>query len=646
LPVLVWESALFDDLALTGLNKNIDWGTQSNQQSISITDTGPLSAGLSGNVQVAASNQLVRWGNPSSGAMVTSSVIGDASKATIFSYEAGAPMLGMTAPGRRVGFFFSNSIGETWTTNGQLLFDAAVAWLLAAPGGGNQPPVANAGPDRNATANVQTTLNGGYSDDGVALPVTSRWTVLDSPAGGSAEIDNLNDPQSTVTFTLPGQYRLELQIDDPDYSDSDEVVITVGSASSVKEVLFVSRTFPVDQADERMLYQLEQILGLNVEVVSQSGASASNANGKDAVIISSTVSSTAIGNKFTNVSAPLLTWEAWLLDDLGMVGAGSFGREFNQTVIDVVDSGHPIAAGKSGDTTISSAPSTVTYGVPLASADVIAVSPSLSNRARIFTYSPGDQLTTFQAPEKRAFFYIYQDGHVDWTADAQDLFNTTVKWLLGLNTDPQLRIMPIGDSITRGKNSTWSYRQTLSSLLNSDQCSYDIVGTEYGADSPTPPSPGLFDRDHEGHGGFRTDQIDAAINGYLPGNVPDAVLIHLGTNDITQGANLADAQDSIRSIIAKLRSYNPQVVIFLAKLIKRHPAYDSTIANYNDLMSELASDEDTLQSPVILVDQFTGYDNSIHNQSDNLHPNDLGDAFIANKWFDAMRPEIGTYCAL
>ena len=53
----------------------------------------------------------------------------------IFGYENGAAMSGLTAPGRRVGFFLENTAASALTTAGGSLFDAAVRWApVAGPG--------------------------------------------------------------------------------------------------------------------------------------------------------------------------------------------------------------------------------------------------------------------------------------------------------------------------------------------------------------------------------------------------------------------------------------------------------------------------------------------------------------------------------
>ena len=54
-------------------------------------------------------------------------LITDSTKATSFAYEANAVMPGLTAPRRRVGFFYIAS-SSALTANGGLLFDNAIKW--------------------------------------------------------------------------------------------------------------------------------------------------------------------------------------------------------------------------------------------------------------------------------------------------------------------------------------------------------------------------------------------------------------------------------------------------------------------------------------------------------------------------------------
>jgi lysophospholipase L1-like esterase len=121
---------------------------------------------------------------------------------------------------------------------------------------------------------------------------------------------------------------------------------------------------------------------------------------------------------------------------------------------------------------------------------------------------------------------------------------------------------------------------------------------------------------HEGHAGWRTDKIEAALKGWLESNTSDWVLIHIGTNDYKkpiEGTAEEDidpnARDKISDIVEILRASNPNVGILLAQIIP-------SSANHEDIVIEINSEIEMLQieldlpglSTLILVEQYTGYD--------------------------------------
>jgi hypothetical protein len=127
-PVLTWESLLLDDLGMTG-NASADQGTLSAQTQVDIVaPTHPLAAGLTGRVTVTSSPQTFTWGRPNGNAALVARPAGDTTRAVIFGYEKGAAMPGLAAPGRRVGFFLTDTSAASLTTAGGSLFDAAVRW--------------------------------------------------------------------------------------------------------------------------------------------------------------------------------------------------------------------------------------------------------------------------------------------------------------------------------------------------------------------------------------------------------------------------------------------------------------------------------------------------------------------------------------
>ena len=131
IPVICYESYLFDDFKMTGNAAGHDYGTQGNVSKIVIENNAhPLAAGLSGTVNILTSGGTATWGAPSNSAISVGSIPGNAHRKLIFAYETGDNMVGMNAPARRVGFFLHNSTADEMTAAGTQLFDGAVRWAV------------------------------------------------------------------------------------------------------------------------------------------------------------------------------------------------------------------------------------------------------------------------------------------------------------------------------------------------------------------------------------------------------------------------------------------------------------------------------------------------------------------------------------
>jgi glucose/arabinose dehydrogenase len=139
-PVIVWEHALFDDLAMTASG-----GTKLTAQTslVITTPAHPLAAGLSGTVAVATTAGDFASGSPNSNAVVIATVPGTTA-AGIFAYELGASMPGRAAPARRVALFMGDATPSIFTTAGQSLFDAAIQWADGDAGPPPPPPTGGA----------------------------------------------------------------------------------------------------------------------------------------------------------------------------------------------------------------------------------------------------------------------------------------------------------------------------------------------------------------------------------------------------------------------------------------------------------------------------------------------------------------------
>ncbi len=130
-PIVVAESRIYDEMGLTGTVVDVDNGTANNESQITIINpTHSLAAGLSGTVTVLSSPDQIRWGVPNVNAVTIATLASDSNKYAVFAYDTGAVMPGLTAPARRVGYFISPASGPLLTSDGWLLFDAAVNWAV------------------------------------------------------------------------------------------------------------------------------------------------------------------------------------------------------------------------------------------------------------------------------------------------------------------------------------------------------------------------------------------------------------------------------------------------------------------------------------------------------------------------------------
>lgn len=108
--------------------------------------------------------------------------------------------------------------------------NAQLAAIKVKPGGANQPPTVNAGPDQTITLPNAATLTGSASDDGLPNPpgaLTYAWSKASGP--GTVNFANPNAASTTASFSAAGSYTLKLLASDGALSRSDTVAIAASS---------------------------------------------------------------------------------------------------------------------------------------------------------------------------------------------------------------------------------------------------------------------------------------------------------------------------------------------------------------------------------------------------------------------------------
>ncbi len=197
-------------------------------------------------------------------------------------------------------------------------------------------------------------------------------------------------------------------------------------------------------------------------------------------------------------------------------------------------------------------------------------------------------------------------------------------------------IMPLGDSIT-GSPGCW--RGDLWDLLVAAGHDISYVGSLSQDCWPSEADPY-----HEGHGGVLVTQ--AVTSGdtrmWLEANTPDVLLMHFGTNDVWSAVPPEQILAAYTSIVEDLRELNPDAVILVAQIIPLHPDESfgcvecpQRAIDLNVAIPGWAADLTTERSPIVVVDQHTGFDPETDTY-DGVHPDEDGYVKIAANWFAAL----------
>jgi len=206
------------------------------------------------------------------------------------------------------------------------------------------------------------------------------------------------------------------------------------------------------------------------------------------------------------------------------------------------------------------------------------------------------------------------------------------------------KIMPLGDSITQGYmdgiidpdpgNNRVGYREKLYSDLVDEGYDVDFVGSL---------NQGLFaDPWHEGQSGGRADGIRDSVYSLLVDNPADIILLHIGTNDFSDGQSAAAVRDEINGILNEIDEYeddySTEVMVILALIINRQDP--STLegqktTQLNFLLQTLVNTRSAGGDQIRAVNHEIAL-NYPGDMADPWHPNMTGYNKMADVWFSAL----------
>src|SRR5689334_12607762 len=181
-----------------------------------------------------------------------------------------------------------------------------------------------------------------------------------------------------------------------------------------------------------------------------------------------------------------------------------------------------------------------------------------------------------------------------------------------------IKVMPLGDSITYGESSSTlsGYRLELwNKLVTQGGFTIDFVGSQSNGSLP--------DLNHEGHQGWRIDQIAASFNGWAATYQPQVILLHIGTNDMIQNYNVSTAPTRLTALIDQITTALPNTTVLVsAIIIGNDAAVQARINTYNAAIPGIVQTKISQGEKVKFVDLSGAV--ATGDLADAWHPNHTG----------------------
>ncbi|MDF3839742.1 hypothetical protein P3W85_43425 [Cupriavidus basilensis] len=397
-PVVTWNAYSFGEMDMTGKALHKDFSVVREKvfhnanhaayYAYSVSGTKPINQaaglpqGIFAPLTFSAGETDPSWGKPTLAADISVYFEGDPDKAAVFSYEKGSLMAHETpAPARRVGLF---------------LGDNSFSVLTDATGPAAQDPKSR---DWFAGRKV--------------FDAALRWAV--SPPDAPAPKQDVAQFESRLASFAKG-----------------------------KKVLYVRRfdmPWPANEASDQAHLAWLRGLGFEVTAVDQMEPD-SHAKGKDLVIVSASTNKYKIGNKYSDISAPLVVQEAKAVDSFHMVGRRrntDYGVNDHkeslyppENYVQLLRPAHPLSAGfPAGNFKLYKTPGVLAWSRVPPGAEVIASIPNQPEHGTFFGYEKGASMANDHiAPARRLLFPMDATRFPDLTDEGRMLYGSALMWVL------------------------------------------------------------------------------------------------------------------------------------------------------------------------------------------------------------------------
>ena len=233
------------------------------------------------------------------------------------------------------------------------------------------------------------------------------------------------------------------------------VLIFFNSVSMGANVLFISSMDETHLPGDDMLKAFIEGLGHTVtyfdddedEATTEEAAAAA-----DVVFISESVSSGSIRTEITEIETPMVITECWGWDEMGLTLGDGAGLEVATTEIEIVEPGHPLAAGLTGTVSVLTdivsdrGAARFSLGIAGSEATVIATA-TLSDGVTydvIFVYEKGAELpvppadgSPREAADIRVCLGFDEQSYLVWNENAYALLEAAINFALGIRPQPE-----------------------------------------------------------------------------------------------------------------------------------------------------------------------------------------------------------------
>ena len=195
------------------------------------------------------------------------------------------------------------------------------------------------------------------------------------------------------------------------------------------------------------------------------------------------------------------------------------------------------------------------------------------------------------------------------------------------NLQRSLRIMPLGDSITHGAGSSHGggYRPMLNDLLKQEGADVTFVGSQRSGPAPNA---------HEGHPAWTISQLAGITDAALAQYRPDVVLLHIGTNDMSNNDNPGGAPARLGALIDQIFRAAPKVTLLVSTIVPSTlGTTQERIRRFNEAIRREVGTRRTSGKHVYLVSMTSV---TLTDLADLLHPNDSGYLKMAGAFFHGL----------